>query len=58
MARRISKKEEQHRLASPALHEVEEWTPPRFRRRKPPEQLPGQLDLAAALPPPEDGDAP
>lgn len=41
----ISKKEEQHRLSSQWLHEVVEWEPPRFRRKKPPAQLPGQLDI-------------
>lgn len=34
--KRIAKKEEQHTLASPHLHEVEEWEPPRHRRKKPP----------------------
>jgi hypothetical protein len=41
----ISKKEEQHELSSRWLHEIAEWEPPRFRRRKPPPQLEGQLDL-------------
>lgn len=41
----IPTKQEQHGLASRWLHEIAEWEPPRFRRRKPPPQLEGQLDL-------------
>jgi hypothetical protein len=46
---KISKKEEQHTLGSQWLHEVANWCPPRLRRKKPPEQLPGQTDLVELL---------
>lgn len=41
----VPKKEEQHRLSSDHLDEVQRWKPPRPRKRTAPEQLDGQLDL-------------
>lgn len=47
--KQIPKKAEQHTLGSQYLHEVEEWTPPRNRRRKPRTELEGQLDIVEVL---------